>query len=104
MISAQAAAASGARTGQAGAFGGFRTRWALLLSGAGGLATGAWMASLTGFQSATYPLVVAGITIPGYAALYSLAVNLAVATAVTVVLNAIGSVESADETIATDYA
>ena len=38
MISAQAAAASGARTGPAGAFGGFRTRWALLLSLAGGLA------------------------------------------------------------------
>ena len=38
MISAQAAAASGARTGHAGAFGGFRTRWALLLSVAGGLA------------------------------------------------------------------
>ena len=38
MISAQAAAASGARTGQVGAFGGFRTRWALLLSLAGGLA------------------------------------------------------------------
>jgi apolipoprotein N-acyltransferase len=38
VISAQAAAASGARTGQVGAFGGFRTRWALLLSAAGGLA------------------------------------------------------------------
>ena len=38
MISAQAAADSGARTGPAGAFGGFRTRWALLLSAAGGLA------------------------------------------------------------------
>jgi apolipoprotein N-acyltransferase len=38
VISEQAAAASGARTGQVGAFGGFRTRWALLLSAAGGLA------------------------------------------------------------------
>ena len=38
MISAQAVPASGARTGRAGAFGGFRTRWALLLSVAGGLA------------------------------------------------------------------
>ena len=38
MISAQAAAASGARTGRAGDFGGFRTRWALLISVAGGLA------------------------------------------------------------------
>jgi len=38
VISAQAVSASGARTGRAGAFGGFRTRWALLLSLAGGLA------------------------------------------------------------------
>jgi apolipoprotein N-acyltransferase len=38
VISAQAVPASGARTGRAGAFGGFRTRWALLLSAAGGLA------------------------------------------------------------------
>jgi apolipoprotein N-acyltransferase len=38
VISARAAAASGARTGRAGEFGGFRTRWALLISVAGGLA------------------------------------------------------------------
>jgi apolipoprotein N-acyltransferase len=38
VISAQAVDASGARTGRAGAFGGFRMRWALLLSVAGGLA------------------------------------------------------------------
>jgi apolipoprotein N-acyltransferase len=37
-MSAQAVAASGARTGRTAAFGGFRTRWALLLSLAGGLA------------------------------------------------------------------
>ena len=39
MISAQAVPASGARTGRAGDFGGFGTRWALLISVAGGLAT-----------------------------------------------------------------
>ena len=38
MISAQAVTAAGARTGRAAAFGGFRTRWALLISVAGGLA------------------------------------------------------------------
>jgi apolipoprotein N-acyltransferase len=38
VISAQAVGASGARTGRTGAFGGFRMRWALLLSLAGGLA------------------------------------------------------------------
>ena len=55
MISAQAAAASGARTGRAGDFGGFRTRWALLISVAGGLAlyasfppTDAWPLAVLG--------------------------------------------------------
>ena len=38
MISAEAVPDAGARTGRAGDFGGFRTRWALLLSVAGGLA------------------------------------------------------------------
>jgi apolipoprotein N-acyltransferase len=38
VISAQAVPASGARTGRAGDFGGFGTRWALLISVAGGLA------------------------------------------------------------------
>jgi apolipoprotein N-acyltransferase len=38
VISAQAQAAAGATAGRAGAFGGFRLRWALLLSAAGGLA------------------------------------------------------------------
>jgi apolipoprotein N-acyltransferase len=54
VISAQAVGAS-ARTGRAGAFGGFRTRWALLLSAAGGLAvyaanppTGLWPLAVLG--------------------------------------------------------
>ena len=38
MISAQAAPDAGARTGRVEAFGGLRTRWALLISVAGGLA------------------------------------------------------------------
>jgi apolipoprotein N-acyltransferase len=37
-VISQAVRAAGTRTGRAGAFGGFRTRWALLLSAAGGLA------------------------------------------------------------------
>jgi SSS family solute:Na+ symporter len=78
--------------------------WALLLGWAFGLGTGVWMASLTGFQSATYALTIAGVTIPGYAALYSLIVNLAIAGIVTVALKAIGSAESHDETVAADYA
>jgi solute:Na+ symporter, SSS family len=78
--------------------------WGLLLGWACGLATGIWMASLTGFQNATYPLSIAGMTIPGYAALYTLIINIAVAAVATLVLNAIGSAERTDETIVTDYA
>jgi apolipoprotein N-acyltransferase len=55
VISAQAAAASGARTGRAGDFGGFGIRWALLISVAGGLAlyaafppVGAWPLAVLG--------------------------------------------------------
>ena len=54
-VSAQAVPASGARTGRAEAFGGFRLRWALLLAIAGGLATyaafppvGAWPLAAAG--------------------------------------------------------
>jgi apolipoprotein N-acyltransferase len=38
VISAQAASATGTRSGRTGSFGGFRTRWALLISVIGGLA------------------------------------------------------------------
>jgi apolipoprotein N-acyltransferase len=55
VIPAQAVGASGARTGRTGAFGGFRTRWALLLSLAGGLAVFASFPPLD-----VWPLAVAG--------------------------------------------
>jgi apolipoprotein N-acyltransferase len=55
VISAQAVGASGARTGRAGAFGGFRTRWALLLALAGGLAVFASFPPLD-----VWPLAAAG--------------------------------------------
>jgi apolipoprotein N-acyltransferase len=55
VISAQAVPASGARTGRTGEFGGFGTRWALLISIAGGLAlyasfppVGAWPLAVLG--------------------------------------------------------
>ena len=54
MIS-QAVPASGAKTGRAGAFGGFRTRWALLLCLAGGLAVFASFPPL-----GVWPLAAAG--------------------------------------------
>jgi apolipoprotein N-acyltransferase len=55
VISAQADSATGARAGRAGSFGGFRTRWALLISVAGGLAL---FASFPPVDA--WPLAVAG--------------------------------------------
>jgi apolipoprotein N-acyltransferase len=55
VISAQAAPAAGAKTRGPAAFGGFATRWALLLSVAGGLALFAAFPPLD-----VWPLVVAG--------------------------------------------
>jgi len=54
-VISQAVPASGARTGRAGAFGGFRTRWALLLCLAGGLAVAASFPPL-----GVWPLAAAG--------------------------------------------
>ena len=49
--------------------------WALIIGWAAGLISGTWMAASLGFQSAVFPLVVDGLTVPGYAALYALAIN-----------------------------
>jgi apolipoprotein N-acyltransferase len=54
-VISQAVPASGAKTGRAGAFGGFRTRWALLLCLAGGLAVFASFPPL-----GVWPLAAAG--------------------------------------------
>jgi SSS family solute:Na+ symporter len=51
----------------------------LLLGWAAGMAAGTWMAAAQGFQSAVYPLHLGPYTLPGYAALYALVLNLVVA-------------------------
>ena len=54
---------------------------ALLAGWAVGTAVGTYMAAAQGFTSSVYPLTLFGLTIPGYAALYSVFVNFAVALA-----------------------
>ena len=76
--------------------------WALLLGWLAGTVAGTWMAAVMNF-SATYPLVIGGWTFPGYAALYTIVLNLAVAVILTPILNALSSTPPADETLATDY-
>jgi SSS family solute:Na+ symporter len=51
---------------------------ALLAGWAAGIAIGTYMAGTQGFTSSVYPLTVFGFTVPGYAALYSLLINLLV--------------------------
>jgi SSS family solute:Na+ symporter len=48
---------------------------ALLAGWAAGTAVGTYMAATQGFTSSVYPLTVFGVTVPGYAALYSVLVN-----------------------------
>ena len=51
---------------------------ALLLGWAAGTLTGTYMAATQGFVSSVYPLEIFGVTMPGYAALYSVVLNLLV--------------------------
>src|SRR6185312_4703309 len=86
---------------------GLYTRWldprALLLGCAAGVASGTWMAAALQFKGSIYPLAVSGFTMPGYAAFYSVILNLAVAVELTVAFRAAGGADNTDETLASDY-
>jgi SSS family solute:Na+ symporter len=60
---------------------------ALLLGWAAGTTIGTYMAATNGFASSIYPLAIFGVSVPGYAALYSVLVNFLVAAALTPVLD-----------------
>jgi SSS family solute:Na+ symporter len=60
---------------------------ALLVGWTAGLAIGTYMAATQGFASSVYPLSALGLTIPGYAALYSVLVNFALAIGLTPLFN-----------------
>jgi SSS family solute:Na+ symporter len=49
-----------------------------------------------------YPLVIAGHSFPGYAALYTVILNLVIAIVLTPIFNAMGG-KRVDETVAGDY-
>jgi len=77
--------------------------WALLLGWASGTLLGTIMAVHVGLKP-TFPLEVAGYTLPGYTAFYTLILNLVLAVILTPLLNALGSRQLAvDETAAADY-
>jgi len=75
--------------------------WALLIGWAIGMVVGTAMAVSFNF-SATFPLAIGGFTVPGYAALYALVLNLIVAVVLTPALRAF-SLPPADVTAEADY-
>lgn len=77
--------------------------WALIVGWAAGLTTGTWMAASLSFQSAIFPLAVDGFTVPGYAALYALAINFAVSIVLSLLFNQILATRGTDLTSAADY-
>ncbi|MGH9409127.1 MAG: sodium:solute symporter, partial [Vicinamibacterales bacterium] len=87
--------------------GGLFTRWfhakALLAGWLCGIVAGTAMAAAQRFQSSIYPLHVFGITIPGYAAFYSVVLNAVVVLVGTLLLDAVGAARGADETSPEDY-
>jgi solute:Na+ symporter, SSS family len=76
--------------------------WALLCGWAAGMVIGTGVAWSAGFKP-TWALAVAGHDFSGYTALYSLALNVAVASILTVLMRAFGLAADRDETIASDY-
>jgi SSS family solute:Na+ symporter len=77
--------------------------WALLLGWAAGTIAGTAMAIAVNLTP-TYPLALGGFTFPGYTALYTLILNLAVAIVLTPVLNAMsGRRTPVDQTGSADY-
>jgi SSS family solute:Na+ symporter len=68
----------------------------LLAGWAVGTAIGTYMAATQGFATSVYPLAIFGVTVPGYAALYSVVLNLLVVMALSPVFGAF-SVGSATE-------
>jgi SSS family solute:Na+ symporter len=62
---------------------------ALLIGWVAGTAIGTYMAATQGFTSSVYPLEIFGVTLPGYAALYSVLINFLVAAAISPLLDLI---------------
>jgi len=77
--------------------------WALLVGWLVGIGSGTYMAAELGFKGAVYALHVFGYVAPGYAALYSVLLNLAVAFVLTPLFNALAPDMHRDATVAADY-
>jgi SSS family solute:Na+ symporter len=87
--------------------GGLYTRWlnhrALLLGWAAGIGFGTWVAYENKFANATFNLQIGDYTIPGYAAVYALILNIVVSVLLTPVFRSLTKDERLDSTVAADY-
>jgi SSS family solute:Na+ symporter len=75
--------------------------WALLIGWLMGTVIGIWMFNAANWTP-NYPLVIGGFTFPGYAALYTVILNLVIVVVLTPIFNTLGGRHS-DETVAADY-
>ena len=75
----------------------------LLAGWAVGIATGTWMAISLKLASSIFVIHVGGLAIPGYAAVWSLIVNLTVSVLVSVAVRMFGMKAAQDHTRPTDY-
>lgn len=86
---------------------GLYTNWfhrnALVIGWAGGMLVGTWMVVAQHFQSSVYPLVIGNVTIPIYAAIAGLGVNLLLCVMLTPIFNSLHIAKGEDATTATDY-
>jgi SSS family solute:Na+ symporter len=77
--------------------------WALLIGWAVGIGCGTAMAASLAFKVSIYPIHLFGVTIPCYAALSSLALNIVVSVALSWVFNAVLRATPSDTTVEADY-
>jgi SSS family solute:Na+ symporter len=76
--------------------------WALLVGWAVGIAAGTSMAIAT-HLTPTYALSIGPYTLPGYTALFTVIINIAVAAALTPLFNRFSAKSPVDETVLADY-
>ncbi len=67
------------------------------------MTAGTWMAIALNFKGSIYDIHLFGITIPCYAALSALTLNIMIAYAASFVFNALSIAPGKDETLAEDY-
>ncbi|MDE2139010.1 MAG: sodium:solute symporter [Gammaproteobacteria bacterium] len=78
-------------------------RWALVLGWVAGMAVGTGMVAAGNFRTSIYPLHLGAFTVPGYAALYSVIINIVVVIVFTVILRALRTPAGRDQTAPDDY-